>query len=119
MFVNWKFKIIIIPNSLAKRLSHDVRLEDEISVEILNSVCLISFESIDLRHFRSLSSDLSGFIAPPIPLASPYLDPYSEHTTVLKGKLLAVLSDRVDGSAEKHEALRVSGESVGPPPDPS
>ena len=28
-------------------------------------------------------------------------------------------SDRVDGSAEKHEALRVSGESVGPPPDPS
>ena len=33
--------------------------------------------------------------------------------------LLAVLSDRVDGSAEKHEALRVSGESVGPPPDPS
>ena len=83
MFVNWKFKIMIIPNSLAKRLSHDVRLEDEISVEILNSVCLISFESIDLRHFRSLSSDLSGFIAPPIPLASPYLVPYSEHTTVL------------------------------------
>jgi hypothetical protein len=45
IFVNWKFKIII-PNSLVKRLSHEVRLEDEISVEILNSVCLISFESI-------------------------------------------------------------------------
>ena len=51
IFVNWKFKIIIILNSLVKRLSYDVHLEDEISVEIFNSVCLITFESIDLRHF--------------------------------------------------------------------
>jgi hypothetical protein len=50
IFVNWKFKIIIILNSLVKRLSYDVHLEDEISVELLNSVSLISFESIDQRH---------------------------------------------------------------------
>ena len=35
-----------------------------------------------LFHLRSLPSDLSGFIVPPIPLATRYLVSYSEHATL-------------------------------------
>ena len=42
-----------------------------------------------LFHLRSLPSDLSGFIVPPIPLATRYLVPYSEHTTRIRRKMVA------------------------------
>ena len=62
IFVNWKFKIII-PNSLVKRLSHEVHLEDEISVEILNSVCFISFENI-IVTLAELNIWFTGYYSP-------------------------------------------------------
>ena len=56
-------------------------------------------------------------LRPRICRVSPALGPSALRST---GEALrAVLSDRVGGLAGKHEALRVSGESVGPPPDPS